>query len=140
MKSCLQPGLTFKYNFKISETKTVPHLLPEAPEFQEMPKVLASGFMVGLFELACIKAINPFLNWPSEQTVGTDIKLSHIAATPPGFTITVRGVLDEIDGRKLFFTLVGHDDTDLISKGTHERHIIDSYKFSKRLQYKISQI
>ena len=103
MKGSLQPGLMLEFKFKIPENKTVPFLYPESPEFQVMPKVLATGFMVGLFEWACIKAINPYLDWPNEQTVGTDVKLSHIAATPPGLTVTVKVTLEKVEGKKLFF-------------------------------------
>jgi fluoroacetyl-CoA thioesterase len=84
MKSSLQPGLTYTFKYTVPENKTVPFLYPEAPEFQLMPKVLATGFMVRLFEWACIKAVNPHLDWPEEQTVGTDVRLSHIAADPAG--------------------------------------------------------
>jgi len=59
MENSLQPGLTYEFKFKVPENKTVPHLYPESPEFQAMPNVLATGFMVGLFEWTCIQAINP---------------------------------------------------------------------------------
>ncbi len=136
MKKCLQPGLTFEFQFKIPENKTVPYLYPESPEFQVMPKVLATGFMVGLFEWACIRAINPYLDWPNEQTVGTDVKLSHIAATPPGLTVTVKGTLDKVEGRKLVFSLIGHDGLDVISQGSHERYIIDAAIFTAKAEAK----
>ena len=80
MKDSLQPGLTFEFKFTVPENKTVPYLYPESPEFQEMPRVLATGFMVGLFEWACIQALNPHLDWPREQTVGIQVDLSHTAA------------------------------------------------------------
>lgn len=136
MKKSLQAGLTFEFQFTIPENKTVPYLYPESPEFQIMPKVLATGFMVGLIEWACIRAINPFLDWPDEQTVGTDIKLSHIAATPPGLTVTVQGTLDRVEGKKLVFSLIGNDGLDVISQGTHERYIIDAAKFNAKVKLK----
>ena len=46
-------------------SKTVPALYPESPEFVAMPEVFATGFLVGFLEWACIKAINPHLDWPS---------------------------------------------------------------------------
>ena len=52
MKDSLQPGLKFEFQFQVPETKTVPYLYPESPEFQLMPRVLATGYMVGLFEWA----------------------------------------------------------------------------------------
>ncbi len=133
MKDTLQPGLTYEFRFTVPENKTVPFLYPESPEFQVMPKVLATGFMVGLFEWACIKAINPYLDWPKEQTVGTGICLSHIAATPPGLTVTVKVHLDNLEGRKLTFSVTGHDGVDKISEGTHERFVIDAAKFDKKV-------
>ena len=136
MKSSLQPGLSYEFKFKVTEYKTVPYLFPESPEFQKMPKVLATGFMVGLFEWTCIQAINPHLDWPSEQTVGIDVKLNHIAATPPGLTVTVHVKLEEVDGRKLVFSIVADDGIDKISEGTHERFIIDAAKFNSKMAAK----
>ena len=62
-----------------------------------MPEVLATGYMVGFIEWACIQAINPHLNWPEEQTVGTHIDVSHLAATPPGLEVVARVKLVEVD-------------------------------------------
>ncbi|MGD2150623.1 MAG: thioesterase family protein [Desulfobacterales bacterium] len=138
MKNSLQPGLTYTFKFKIPENKTVPHLYPESSEFQAMPKVLATGFMVGLFEWTCIQAINPHIDWPREQTVGIDLKLNHIAATPPGLTVTVNVKLEEVEGRKLVFSIVADDGIDKISEGTHDRFIIDAAKFNAKMATKIS--
>ena len=136
MKDSLKPGLTFEFKFKVPENKTVPHLYPESSEFQIMPKVLATGFMVGLFEWACIQAINPHIDWPEEQTVGIQVNLSHLAATPPGLTITVKGKLEEADGRKLSFSIVADDGVDKISEGTHDRFVINAAKFNAKMAAK----
>jgi fluoroacetyl-CoA thioesterase len=138
MKSSLQPGLTYEFKFKVPENKTVPHLYPESPEFQAMPQVLATGYMVGLFEWTCIQAINPHIDWPREQTVGIDVKLNHIAATPPGLTVTVNVKLEEVEGRKLVFSIVADDGIDKISEGTHARFIIDAAKFNTKMAAKIN--
>ncbi|HBV99083.1 MAG: thioesterase [Peptococcaceae bacterium BICA1-7] len=136
MRESLQPGLTSEFKFKIPENKTVPFLYPEAAEFQVMPKVLATGFMVGLFEWACIKAINPHIDWPGEQTVGVSVNFSHLAATPPGLTVTVKVKLEKVEGKKLTFSIIADDGVDKISEGTHERFIIDAAKFNARLEVK----
>ncbi len=137
MKNPLQPGLTYEFKFKVPENKTVPHLFPESPEFQAMPNVLATGFMVGLFEWTCIQAINPHIDWPREQTVGIDLKLNHIAATPPGLTVTVKVKLEAVEGRKLVFSIVADDGIDKISEGTHDRFIIDAAKFNAKMAAKV---
>jgi fluoroacetyl-CoA thioesterase len=136
MKDALRSGLTFEFKFTVPENKTVPHLYPESSEFQAMPRVLATGFMVGLFEWACIQAVNPHLDWPKEQTVGIHVNLSHTAATPPGLTITVKGKLEEVDGRKLSFSLVADDGVDKISAGTHDRFVINAEKFNAKMASK----
>jgi fluoroacetyl-CoA thioesterase len=140
MKDSLQTGLTFEFAFQVPESKTVPYLYPESPEFQAMPEVLATGFMVGLFEWACIQAINPHLDWPREQTVGIDIRVNHVAATPPGLTVTVRGSLDRVEGRKLTFSLVADDGLDTISEVTHERFVIDAAKFNAKVAAKMIRL
>jgi len=137
MKESLRPGLSFAFTFKIPENKTVPHLYPESPEFQQMPRVLATGFMVGLFEWACIQAINPHLDWPKEQTVGIEVRLNHTAATPPGLPVTVQGRLEKVEGRKLTFYLVADDGVDKISEGTHDRFVIDAAKFTDKAAAKL---
>ena len=136
MKDTLKPGLESEFRFRVTESKIVRELYPEAAEFQEMPEVFATGFMVGLLEWACIKAINPYLDWPVEQTVGTNIDVSHIAATPPGFEVTAKVRLIEVDGRRLLFELEAHDGVELISKGRHERFIINKEKFDSKMKEK----
>ena len=136
MKDSLQPGLTFEFTFTVPENKTVPHLLPESPEFQLMPKVLATGFMIGLIEWGCIRAVNPYIDWPREQTVGIGVHLSHSAATPPGLTVTIGGRLEKMEGRKLTFAIKAHDGVDTISEGLHERYVIDAEKFNRRVDSK----
>ena len=68
MAITLTPGMTFEFAYVVPENKTVPHLFPEFDEGQVMPKVLATGFMVGLFEFACIRFINNHIDWPKQQT------------------------------------------------------------------------
>jgi fluoroacetyl-CoA thioesterase len=104
-----------------------------------MPEVFATGFMVGFLEWACIKAINPHLDWPGEQTVGTHIDVSHIAATPVGFEVTARVKLIVVDGRRLVFEVEAHDGVDLISQGKHERYIITKDKFDLKMKEKITK-
>jgi fluoroacetyl-CoA thioesterase len=136
MTHTLQAGMTFEFTYRVPADKTVPHLFPEFPEGRQMPEVLATGFMVGLFEFACIKFINPHIDWPRQQTVGIHVNLSHTAATPPGLQVTVKGRLEKVDGRRLTFALEASDGVDAISRGTHERFIIDAAKFEAAVEKK----
>jgi fluoroacetyl-CoA thioesterase len=137
MKGSLRAGLTWEFKFKVPENKTVPYLLPESSEFQLMPRVLATGFMVGLIEWTCIQAVNPHLDWPKEQTVGIGVSLSHSAATPPGLLVTINVVLEKVEGRKLTFSVAAEDGVDQISTGTHERFVIDAESFANKVLTKL---
>ncbi|HVP53161.1 MAG TPA: thioesterase family protein [Terriglobales bacterium] len=136
MKDSLKPGIEYELRYRVPESKTVPNLYPEAPEFQVMPRVFATGFMVGLMEWACLLAILPHLDWPAEQSVGTHVNLSHSAATPPGLEVRAKVKLIKVDGRRLVFEVEGKDGVDVICTGTHERFIINAAKFVERVQAK----
>lgn len=136
MKASLQPGITYEHRFIVPRSKTVPALYPESDEFQAMPEVFATGFLVGFLEWACIKAIAPHLDSPSEQTVGTHVDVSHVAATPPGLEVVASVELIAVEGRKLIFNVKAHDGIDLISEGRHERHVIVRERFDARVRAK----
>ncbi|ADE10638.1 thioesterase family protein [Sideroxydans lithotrophicus] len=137
MKDTLKPGIRYEHRFLVPSSKTVPALYPEAEEFLAMPEVFATGFLVGFLEWACIKCINPHIDWPAEQTVGTHINVSHQAATPPGLEVTALVELVEVDGRKLVFQVEAHDGVEVISKGRHERFIINREKFEAKIGEKM---
>jgi fluoroacetyl-CoA thioesterase len=136
MKETLKPGIRYEFKYIVPPSKTVPALYPESEEFLAMPEVFATGFLVGFLEWACIKAINPHLDWPLEQTVGTHIDVSHEAATPVGLEVTATVELLSVDGKKLVFAVEAHDGVDLISKGRHERFVIIKAKFDAKLAAK----
>jgi fluoroacetyl-CoA thioesterase len=140
MKDSLKPGIEYAHNFIVPANKTVSALYPEAEEFKVMPEVFATGFLVGFIEWACIRALNPHLNWPEEQTVGVSININHLAATPPGLGVTAKVKLLQVDGRRLMFDVEVYDDIDLISQGKHERVIINKQKFDARMKEKANSI
>ncbi len=137
MKPSLTSGLTHRLTFRVPESKTVPHLYPEASQFKEMPAVFATGFMVGLMEWACIELLQPHLD-AGEGSLGIHIDVSHLAATPPGFTVTVDTECTEVKGRKASFKIKAHDGVDLIGEGRHERAIVAWDRFNAKVAEKAS--
>ena len=133
MKDTLKPGIEHELRIKVSAENIVPALYPEAKEFQVMPAVFATGYLVGVIEWACVQAINPHLNWPLEQSVGTHIDVSHIAATPPGIEVVAKVRLIEVDRRRLLFEVEVRDGVEVISRGKHERFIIDKSRFDEKV-------
>ena len=136
MSPDLKPGVQFAFSYVVTDSKTVPQLYPEWLEFQDMPEVFATGYLIGLMEGVCQLSIKPFLDWPREQSVGTHVNFSHLAATPPGLTVRVHSEVIAVNGRKITFRASAHDGHDLISEGTHERVIINAARFAQRLQSK----
>jgi fluoroacetyl-CoA thioesterase len=132
----LRPGITYRLQYRVPAARTVPAIYPEFIEFQQMPEVFATGYMVALIEQACLLAVKPYLDWPREQTVGTHVNLSHLAATPPGHVVTVECEVTAVHGRRIRFRASARDENDLISEGTHERTVIDFERFNQRLQPK----
>jgi len=135
MKPSLSPGLTFDLSYRVPEEKTVPHVYPESALFQAMPRVFATAYLVGLFEWACMEALEPHLE-PGEQSVGVDIRVSHTAATPPGLTVNVRVQIQAVDGRRVTFRVSAHDGVELIGEGTHQRAVIQAERFLQKVAQK----
>ena len=136
MKNSLKVGIKYQHKFIIPKSKTVPNLYPESEEFKIMPEVFATGYLVGFLEWACILALKPHLDWPEEQSVGIHINVSHEAATPVGHEVIANVELIKIVGKKLTFNVEARDKVDLISKGTHERFIINKEKFDSKIKEK----
>ncbi|MDH5749333.1 MAG: thioesterase family protein [Rhodospirillales bacterium] len=135
MKASLKPGIEYVHAFTIPENKTVPHLYPEAEQFRSMPQVLATGFMVGLMEWACIEAIAPHLD-EGEGSLGIHIDVSHVSATPPGLTVCVSVQCIEVEGRRLTFKVSAHDGLDLIGEGRHQRMVVNWERFNDKVAEK----
>jgi fluoroacetyl-CoA thioesterase len=137
VRDTLRAGLRHQFTYRVPESKLVPALYPEASEFGAMPRVFATGFLIGLVEWTCIQAVNPYLDFPREQTVGTHVNLSHSAPTPPGEDVVVEVELTAVDGRRLSFRVSARDDAAQICEGTHERFVVDAAKFEARLAARV---
>ena len=97
--------------------------------------VYATPAMVGLMEGTCLAAVDPHLP-EGMATVGTNLNIKHLAATPVGMRVRAIAELTEIAGKKLSFTVKAYDDKELIGEGTHERYIIDLEKFLQKNEAK----
>ncbi len=135
MSPQLAPGLVHEWTYRVPERAVVPRMY-DIDLAADMPPVLATGYLVGIMEFACLKAIVPHLDWPREQTLGTHVSFSHLAATPIGMTVTVKVELVAVDGRRLTFRVEAWDEREKISEGTHERTVIDVARFDARVARK----
>jgi fluoroacetyl-CoA thioesterase len=138
MKPTLQPGAKASFSYPVPVEKTVPHVFRESPELGAMPEVFATGFMIALMELTCIRALAPHLD-AGEGSVGVHVDVSHAAATPVGFTVTVDVEVTEVTGRKVWFHVRAHDGADMIGEGYHQRFIVEWERFNKRMADKAAR-
>ena len=76
MKDSLTTGIEHTMTYAVPANRTVPNLLPEASDFTTMPEVLATGYMVGIIEWACMEAIRDHLD-EGEISLGTPVNFSH---------------------------------------------------------------
>jgi fluoroacetyl-CoA thioesterase len=136
MSPRLQPGHAFEWTYTVPPRATVPQLYQDTPFCRDMPDVLATGYLVGMMELACLDGIMPFMDWPREQSLGTMVHFRHLVATPAGMTLTIRGRVTEVDGRRIAFALEAWDGVDKVCEGTHERTVILAGRFNEKLANK----
>lgn len=136
MKNTLKVGMEHQYTYKISENKTVPYLYPGDTHLKSMPKIFATGFMVGLIEITCMQALSKHLN-DGEGSVGIHIDVSHTSPTPPGMEVEVFVKVKDIEGNKVTWDITARDQKDTISKGKHQRFIVNWNKFQSKLDQKL---
>jgi len=140
MSPDLKPGLRFEWTYTVPERATVPRLYHDTGFCLDMPDVLATGYMVGMMELACVNGIMPYVDWPREQSLGVHVNFSHLAATLPGMTLQVHGEVTAVEGRRVRFRVEAWDGMDKITEGVHERMIIDAAKFNARMADKKARL
>ncbi len=98
-------------------------------------KVFATPCMLALMEKTACDSVMPYLD-DGNGTVGTQVNISHLAATPIGMTVRCESELLEVDGRRLVFDVKAYDEAGLIGEGTHERFIVNNEKFQGKADAK----
>lgn len=100
-------------------------------------KVFATPSMIALMEKTAWESVAAHLEEGS-GTVGTQLNISHLSATPLGMTVRCESELIEVDGRKLVFKVSAYDDAGLIGEGSHERFIVKNEKFQAKADSKVN--
>ena len=101
----------------------------------EGARVLGTPFMIMLIEMTARNAMLPLLD-PGYDSVGTEVCVRHLAATPIGMEITFKTEVIAVDERKVKFKVEAWDAKEQIADGTHERFIVNVERFAKRLAEK----
>lgn len=97
--------------------------------------VYATPAMVALMEKASCAAIAAGLA-PGTTSVGTELQVRHIAATPLGVQVRATAELTAVEGRKLVFRVEAFDERGKIGEGTHTRFLVEAEKFLQKARQK----
>jgi fluoroacetyl-CoA thioesterase len=101
----------------------------------QMPAVLATPWLIKFLEQAGREALRPVLE-ASENSVGTEIELRHLAPTPLGHTVRCVARVIQTDNQLVTFQIEASDQTELIARGVHRRAIIRMDRFARRVERK----
>jgi fluoroacetyl-CoA thioesterase len=85
-----------------------------------------------------VQLLRPHLD-PGEGSLGVHIDVSHKAATPVGFAVTVEAECTEVRGPRTKFSVRAHDGIDEIGSGIHERFIVSWDRFNKSVAAKAAK-
>ena len=99
-------------------------------------RVYATPALVALMEHAACEALKGTLE-DGVTTVGTQMNVSHVAATPMGMTVRAEAVLTAQEGRSYTFAIEAYDDAGLIGKAEHQRVAVKIDKFMARTNAKL---
>ena len=99
-------------------------------------RVYATPCMVALMEGAACEALESLL--PEEKTtVGIELNIRHIAATPVGLEVRAEAEITAIEGNTITYAVAAYDETGKIGEGTHKRAIVSTQKFLDKVYSKL---
>ena len=99
--------------------------------------VYATPMMIAGIEGTAAESVAPYLD-EGQTTVGIQMNVSHVAATPAGMGVRFETELTEVapNGKILTFRVAAYDEAGLIGEGTHQRAIVNKERFEAKAQAK----
>ena len=119
-------GMSAERILVVPPERTVGHIL------KGMPMVFATPMMILEMELASGDAINKFLE-PGWITVGTEVDIRHLAASPVGATVRTTSKVIAVERRVIRFEVEAFDERRRIGEGRHARGLVNLESFNRRL-------
>ena len=98
--------------------------------------VYATPCMAALMEGAACEAIAKGLT-EEETTVGIELNLKHLSATPVGLEVRAEATVTAVEGKVITFDVKAFDEAGEIGHGTHKRVIVNPQKFLERTYNKL---
>ncbi|MCS7261702.1 MAG: thioesterase family protein [Anaerolineae bacterium] len=123
LHTSITPGITGTIEYLVDENSTARSLVSGTVE------VLGTPALIRLMEAAAVQALEGRLP-PGSTTVGAYIAVHHTAPTPVGMRVRVTATVSAVEGRRITFDLVAHDEVEPIGHGTHQRVLVDMERFT----------
>ena len=98
--------------------------------------VYATPCMVALMEGAACETIEEAMD-DDKTTVGTELNIQHISATPVGMDVRAEAVVTAVEGKVITFEIHAYDESGEIGYGTHKRVIVPAQKFLEKAYNKL---
>lgn len=98
-------------------------------------EVFATPMMAMLMEKVSCKCIEACME-NDETTVGTELNIKHISATPEGMKVTAEAEVMEVNGREIVFKVEAFDEAGKIGEGVHKRFVVYGEKFLAKAKSK----
>ena len=118
-------GMTAEKTVTVTPEMTIGHFVAN------MPRVYATPMMILHMEMAAGGSIASHLP-EGYVSVGMDMKVRHLAATPVGHTVRVISRVVKINPKSVVFEVEAWDGSRRIGDGTHCRGIVNLAEFEKR--------
>jgi fluoroacetyl-CoA thioesterase len=125
-RETIKIGMSAERTLVVPPERTVGHFLPH------MPMVYATPMMILEMEIASGDAIAGLLE-PGWITVGTEVDIRHLAATPVGATVRTTARVIAVERRVIRFEVEAFEGERRIGEGRHARGLVNLANFNKRL-------
>lgn len=99
-------------------------------------RVYATPCMAALMEGAACEALDGLLS-EEQTTVGTELNITHLSATPVGMEVKATATVTAVEGKNISFALEAYDEAGKIGEGTHKRVIVSSQRFLDKAYSKL---
>ena len=124
-RDIIKVGMSAERTLVVPPERTVGHFV------QGMPMVFATPMMILEMEMTSGDAIRGHLQ-PGWVTVGTEVDIRHLAATPVGATVRTTAKVVAVERRVIRFEVEAYDGERKIGDGRHARGLVNLASFNKR--------
>jgi fluoroacetyl-CoA thioesterase len=124
-RDIIKVGMSAERILTVTPDRTVRHVIPT------MPAVFGTPMMIMEMELASADAIAAHLE-PGWVTVGTEVDIRHLAASPVGAKVRTTARVIAVERRVIRFAVEAFDGERRIGEGRHARGLVNLATFNKR--------